>query len=120
MFGLRRFRFRSPERDRDTVEWRLVLIQSVLRSAIAEAEPNPKDFEPALRGREDQCVSPREVEIASPTRLAAPSSRILNALLSLANKASRSLEDHLTALRKLERRPYRLVDQPRVSSLRPL
>jgi hypothetical protein len=30
------------------------------------------------------------------------------------------LEDHLTVLRKLERRLDRLIDQPRVSALRPL
>ena len=34
MFGLRRFRFRSPERNRESAERRFALIQSAVRTAI--------------------------------------------------------------------------------------
>jgi hypothetical protein len=48
MFGLRRFCFRSPERDRETMERRLALIQRVVRSAIAEAEGESKGLRTRL------------------------------------------------------------------------
>jgi hypothetical protein len=38
MFGLRRFRFRSPERNRETDERRLARIKGVPHSAVLEAE----------------------------------------------------------------------------------
>jgi hypothetical protein len=38
MFDLRRFCFRSPERDRKTDERRIALVQNVVRSAVADAE----------------------------------------------------------------------------------
>ncbi len=41
MFGLRRFRFRSLERDGDAMERRLARIQKAVRSGIAEAEGSP-------------------------------------------------------------------------------
>ena len=42
MFGLRRFRFRSPERNRASAERRLALIGTVVRSAIVDAEGESK------------------------------------------------------------------------------
>ena len=42
MFGLRRFRFRSPERNRDTEERRLVRIKGVVHSEVLEAEAELK------------------------------------------------------------------------------
>lgn len=38
MYGLRVFRFRSPERDRETDERRIAFIQKAVRSAMADAE----------------------------------------------------------------------------------
>jgi hypothetical protein len=38
MFGLRRFRFRSPERNRENDERRLARIRGTVRSAVIEAE----------------------------------------------------------------------------------
>jgi hypothetical protein len=38
MYVLRVFRFRSPERDRETDERRIALIRKAARSALAEAE----------------------------------------------------------------------------------
>jgi hypothetical protein len=38
MYGLRVFRFRSPERDRETDERRIALIQKAVSSAVADAE----------------------------------------------------------------------------------
>jgi hypothetical protein len=42
MFGLRRFRFRSPERNRETDERRLSRIKGVMHSAVLEAEAELK------------------------------------------------------------------------------
>jgi hypothetical protein len=38
MFGLRRFRFRSPERNRENDERRLTRIKAVTHSAVLEAD----------------------------------------------------------------------------------
>src|ERR1700722_774265 len=46
MFGLRRFRFRSPERNRESAERRFALIQSAVRTALVDAERESK----GLRG----------------------------------------------------------------------
>jgi hypothetical protein len=48
MFGFHRFRFRSPERNRETDERRLARIKGVVRSAILEAEAEFKGLEPGL------------------------------------------------------------------------
>jgi hypothetical protein len=49
MSSVREFRFRSPERNRETDERRIALIQKVVSSAVAEQQPKRQDFEPALR-----------------------------------------------------------------------
>ncbi len=119
MFGLRRFRFRSPERDRASAERRLALIQSAVRSAIAEAEGESK----GLRGRVAKArssvmsllaqVEDRETDPACRAELANLEHALLTGERSLAQ-----LEDHLTALRKLERRLDRLLNQAYVSAVR--
>ena len=38
MLGLSQFRFRAPERDRDTDESRIALIREVVRFVVADAE----------------------------------------------------------------------------------
>jgi hypothetical protein len=54
MFGLRVFRFRSLERNRESDERRIALIQKVVRSGSQMQSTKRLDFEPALRKREDQ------------------------------------------------------------------
>jgi hypothetical protein len=44
MFGLRLFRFRSPERNRETDEQRLACIREVVRAAVSEAEAEFRGF----------------------------------------------------------------------------
>jgi hypothetical protein len=119
MFGLRRFRFRSPERDHDAMERRLVIIQKVVRSAIAEAERESK----GLRARVSRTrrfvvsllaqVQGREIDPACRAELAK-----LERTLVVGEQSLTQLEDHLTVLRKLERRLSRIIDQPRVSALK--
>jgi hypothetical protein len=91
MFGLRRFRFRSPERDRETMERRLALIQRVVRSGIAEAEAESKGLRTRLARTRRSVMSvlaqvqDRETDPACRVEL----TTLLNVLLSLANnKAS--------------------------------
>jgi hypothetical protein len=121
MFGLRRFRFRSPERDRETMERRLALIQRVVRSGIAEAEAESKGLRTRLARTRRSVMSvlaqvqDRETDPACRVEL----TTLLNVLLSLANNKASLNWNHLTVLRKLERRLHRLIDQPRVSALGP-
>jgi hypothetical protein len=118
MFGLRRFRFRSPERDRDAMERRLALIQRVVRAGIAEAEGESKGLRTRLARTRRSVMSllaqvkDREPEPACRAELTILERTVLGGEQSLAQ-----LEDHLTVLRKLERRLHRLIDQPRVSAL---
>jgi hypothetical protein len=120
MFGLRRFCFRSPERDRETIERRLALIQRVVRSAITEAEGESKGLRTRLARTRRSVMSllaqvkDREPEPDCRAELSILERTVLGGEQSLAQ-----LEDHLTVLRKLERRLRRLIDQPRVSALRP-
>jgi hypothetical protein len=120
MFGLRRFRFRSPERDRETMERRLALIQRVVRSAIAETEGESKGLRTRLARTRRSVMSllaqvkDREPEPACRAELTILERTVLGGEQSLAQ-----LEDHLTVLRKLEGRLRRLIDQPRVSALGP-
>jgi hypothetical protein len=120
MFGLRRFRFRSPERDRETMERRLALIQRVVRSEIAEAEAEPKGLRTRLARTRRSVMSllaqvqDRETDPACRVELTTLERTVVAGEQSLTQ-----LEDHLTVLRKLERRLHRLIDQPRVSALGP-
>jgi chromosome segregation ATPase len=119
MFGRRRFRFRSPERDRESAERRLELIQRAVRAAIADAESESK----GLRGRVAKTrmsvaslhaqVEGRETDPACRAEL----SNLEHALLT-GERALAQLEDHLTALRTLERRLDRLMNQAYVAAVR--
>jgi chromosome segregation ATPase len=119
MFGLRRFRFRSPERDRESAERRLDLIRRTVRSAIADAEGESKGLRARVAKTRSSVVSlqaqveGRETDLACRAELANLEHSLLTGERSLAQ-----LEDHLTALRKLERRLDRLMNQAYVAAVR--
>ncbi len=111
-FGLNRFRFRSPERNREVAERRFTHINRVVRSAIAEAEAEYR----GLRGRIVKArgsvmsllghVEHSETDAACRAQLADIEHRLIAGERSLAQ-----LEDHLAALRKVGRRLDRLIDE---------
>jgi hypothetical protein len=120
MFGLRRFRFRSPERDRETMERRLALIQRVVRSAIAEAEGESKGLRTRLaRTRRSVMSLLAQVQDREPDPACRAELTILERTVRAGEQSLAQLEDHLTVLRKLEGRLRRLTNQPRVSALGP-
>jgi hypothetical protein len=120
MFGLRRFRFRSPERNRETDERRLGRIKGVVHSAVLEAEAELKGLRARVARMRRSVMSllagvkEREPDPACRAELAN-----LERTLLAGERSLTQLEDHLTVLRKLERRLDRLIDQPRVSALAP-
>ena len=121
MFGLRRFRFRSPERNRETDERRLARIRGVVHSAVFEAEAEFKGLRARVARTRRSVMSPlAQVEDREPDRACRAELTNLERTLLAGEQSLAQLEDHLTALRKLERRLDRLIDQPRVSALRPL
>jgi hypothetical protein len=117
---LRRFRFRSPERDRDAIERRLALSPRPVRSAIAEAEGESKGLRVRIARTRRSVMSllaqvqDREKDPACRAELTILERTVLAGEQSLAQ-----LEDHLTVLRKLERRLDRPIDQPRASAFGP-
>ena len=119
MFSLRRFRFRSPERDRVSAERRLAVIQRVVRSAIAEAEGESKGLRVRVAKTRSSVVS---LLAQAQERETAPACRAeltdLEHTLLTGERSLALLEDHLTALRKLERRLDRLVHQAYVAAVR--
>jgi hypothetical protein len=116
MSGLSRFRFRSPERDRETDERRLGHIQMVTRSAIADAEAEATGLRSRLAEARRAAISlvPQVDggEFAA-TRRAALTNRDRH-LLTIEQRLVQ-LEDHLTHLRKFARRFDRLIDRLTVS-----
>jgi chromosome segregation ATPase len=119
MFGHRRFRFRSPERDRASAERRLALIQSAVRSAIADTEGESKGLRVRVAKTRSSVASllaqVEERETAPACR--AELTNLEHALLT-GERSLAQLEDHLTALRKLERRLDRLINQAYVAAVR--
>jgi hypothetical protein len=116
MSGLGRFRFRSPERDRESDERRLGLIRMVARSAIADAEAEATGLRARIaEARRSAIFLVQQVDAGVPRPEFSNSAKQLLAI----EQRLAQLEDHLTALGKLERRLHRLIDQPRVSALGP-
>jgi hypothetical protein len=114
-----RFRFRSPERDRETDERRFGLIRTVVRSAIADAEAEAKGLRVRIaEARRSAIFLVEHVGYGecAPTSRAALKTREEH-LLAIERRLAQ-LEDHLAALLKLERRVNRIMDQPRVCALR--
>jgi hypothetical protein len=113
MFSLHRFRFRSPERNRETDERRFGLIRMVVRSAIADAEAEAT----GLRSRIAEArrsgiflVQPVDDAESAATRRAALTNRDQH-LLTIEQRLAQ-LEDHLAHLWKFARRLDRLIDRP--------
>jgi hypothetical protein len=120
MFGLRRFRFRSPERNRETEEQRLARIKVVVRSAVLEAEAESKGLRVRIGGTRRSVMSLlAQVEDRKPDPACRAELKNLEGTLLVGQQSLAQLEDHLTVLRKLERRLDRLIYQPRTSALRP-
>ena len=120
MFGLRRFRFRSPERNRGTEERRLVRIKGVVHSAVLEAEAEFKGLRARVAKTRRAVISlVAQTEDREPDPACRAELTNLERTLRAGEQSLAQLEDHLTVLRKLERRLGRLIDQPRVSALRP-
>jgi hypothetical protein len=116
-----RFRFRSPERDRESDERRFGLIRTVVRSAIADAEAEARGLRARIaEARRSAIFVVEYVDCGecAPTNRAALKTREEH-LLAIERRLAQ-LEDHLTALRKLEGRVNRIMDQPRVFALKPL
>jgi hypothetical protein len=112
---LRRFRFRSPKRDRDAIERRLALSPRPVRSAIAEAEGESKGLRVRIARMSLLAqMQDREKDPACRAELTILERTVLAGEQSLAQP-----EDHLTVLRKLERRLDRPIDQPRASAFGP-
>jgi hypothetical protein len=116
-----RFRFRSPERDRETDERRFGLIRTVVRSAIVDAEAEATGLRARIAEARRSAIflvgQAGDGECAATSR-AALTSR--NERLRIIEQRLTRLEDDLVALRKLERRVHRIMDQPRVFALKPL
>jgi hypothetical protein len=120
MFGLSRFRFRSPERNRETDERRLSRIKGVVRSAVLEAEAELKGLRARVaKTRRGVMSLLAQVEDREPDPACRVELTNLERTLRAGEQSLAQLEDHHTVLRNLERRLDRLIDQPRVSALRP-
>jgi hypothetical protein len=120
MFGLRRFRFRSPERNREADVRRLARVKGAARSAVLEAEAELKGLRARVaRTRRAVMSLLAQVEDREPDPLCRAELAHLKRTLLAGERSLAQLEDHLTVLRKLERRLDRLIDQPRVSDLAP-
>ena len=120
MFGLRRFRFRSPERNRETDVRRLTRIKGAVRSAILEAEAELKGLRARVaKTRRGVMSLLAQVEDREPDPACRAELTNLERTLRAGEQSLAQLEDHLMVLRKLERRLGRLIDQPRVSALSP-
>jgi hypothetical protein len=115
-----RFRFRSPERDRESDERRFGHIRTVARSAIADAEAEAKGIRARIaEARRSSMFLVQQADVgecASTSRVALKTRE--QHLLAIEQRLGQ-LEDHLTVLRKLERRLDRHIDQPRVFGLTP-
>jgi hypothetical protein len=110
-----RFRSRSPERDRETDERRFGLIRMTARSAIEDAETEAK----GLRARVAEARRSAMFLVGHDSGPARAALKTRDHQLLTIEQRLAQLKDHLTALRKLERRLNRLIDQPRVFGLSP-
>jgi hypothetical protein len=119
MFGLRRFRFRSPERNRETDERRLSGIKVVVHSAVLEAEAELKGLRARVaKTRRGVMSLLAQVEDREPDPACRAELTNLERTLRAGEQSLAQLEDHLTVLRKLEQR-LGLIDQPRAAALSP-
>jgi hypothetical protein len=115
MFGRRRFRFRSPERDRETAERSLWLIRTAVHFAVAEADTEFNGLVARVAKTRRSVTSllaqvDRKTDSACRTELTNLEQSLVSGQRSLAQ-----LDDHLTALRELKGHLDRLFGQAPVS-----
>jgi hypothetical protein len=119
MFGLRRFRFRSTERNRATPERRFALVQRAVCSTVAEAESESKGLRSrVIRTRRSMISLLAQVHGRETDPACRAEFTNLEQTLVIGQQSLAQLEAHLTALRKLERQIDRLVYRAQVSALR--
>jgi hypothetical protein len=100
MYDLRIFRFRSPERDRETDERRIALIQRAVRSAVADAEAEVielRDRMAKTRRSAIFLIDPSEPDPRHRTMLTSLEQQLLCSEQRLVR-----LKDHLAFLRNVE------------------
>jgi hypothetical protein len=116
-----RFRFRSPGRDRESDERRFGLVRMTVRSAIADAETEAQELRARIAEarRSAIFVVPHDDD-RKYARSSRAASEAREQHLCYIEQRLAPLEDHLTALRRLERRLEGLIDPPRVFGLRPV
>jgi hypothetical protein len=101
VLGLSLFRFRSPERNRETDERRLAQIWKVVRSAVADAEAESKGLRARIaKARRSGIFLLEEASEPDPTRRAGLTS--LEEEVHSAEGRLTQLRDHLAVLRRLE------------------
>jgi hypothetical protein len=98
MSGLGRFRFRSPERDRESDECRLGLIRMVARSAIADAEAEAMGLRARIAEARRSAIFLVQQVDAGESIPRPEFSNSAKQLLAIEQRLAQ-LEDHLTALR---------------------
>jgi hypothetical protein len=118
MFGLRRFRFRSFERDRRAAGRRLAVIQKAVELALAEAETESNGLR-ARWAETQRSVISLLAQVQDMKTEPACCFELANLELSLVTgqRDLARLGDHLIGLRKLERHIDRLLDQAQVAIL---
>lgn len=103
MFNLRLFRFRSPERNRETDNRRLALIQKTVRSALADAEAEATGLRARiLKARRSAFFLVEQIEGRPPEPARDVELRILEVRLLTAESRLEELKDHIAVLRKIE------------------
>jgi hypothetical protein len=108
MFSLRVFRFRSLERNRESDERRIALIQKVVRSAVSDAETEATGLRTRLaKARRSVIFLNAQIDAGEPdpSKLASLEQQILTAEQRL-----EQLKDHLLFLRSIEVAATRVPD----------
>jgi hypothetical protein len=103
MFSLRLFRFRSPERNRETDNRRLALIQKTVRSALADAEAEAAGLRARItKARRSSIFLLEQVEESDSHPARDVELRNIEVSLLTAEGRLAELKDHIAVLRKIE------------------
>jgi hypothetical protein len=103
MFTLRLFRFRSPERNRETDNRRLALIQKAVRSALTDAEAEATGLRARiLKARRSAIFLVEQIEGKRPEPARDVELRSLEARLLTAESRLAELKNHIALLQKIE------------------
>jgi hypothetical protein len=102
MYGLRIFRFRSQERNRETDERRIALIQKVVRSAVADAEAEAIELRDRItKTRRSAIFLLGQTDTGEPDHHRTTLKSLEQKLLAFEQRLVR-LKDHLAFLRNIE------------------